>query len=273
MINTLYIVLATYLIIKLLRFPLIDYVNSKRRKLVSKLVTLFSVLMLIPAFYTFVGVLYENKFNNSVSEFLDFELEGIANKDYLIINSKIEYKIDNSNYVFPWEDKISKITFNSFGLDPISDDIISLLKAKIKKYPHLSMTSISFNQQKVENDFKEQKRFLAELRRRDSLELYNKTKEIQLLTDRLNSLERIESKNNLYKTLIKDVKLNYDQVIDFYLQNLLDNNNKDENSILVFYVKWNETISQDDINKQEQKIKTWLSSKLIDEPFELIRFW
>ena len=272
MINTLYIVLATYLIIKLLRFPLIDYVNSKRRKLVSRLVTLFSVLMLIPAFYTFVGVLYENKFNNSVSEFLDFELEGIANKDYLIINSKIEYKIDNSNYVFPWEDKISKITFNSFGLDPISDDIINLLKAKIKKYPHLSMTSISFNQQKVENDFKEQKRFLAELRRRDSLELYNKTKEIQLLTDRLNSLERIESKNNLYKTLIKDVKLNYDQVIDFYLQNLLDNNNKDENSILVFYVKWNETISQDDINKQEQKIKTWLSSKLIDEPFELIRF-
>ena len=193
MINTLYIVLATYLIIKLLRFPLIDYVNSKRRKLVSKLVTLFSVLMLIPAFYTFVGVLYANKFNNSVSEFLDFELEGIANKDYLIINSKIEYKIDNSNYVFPWEDKISKITFNSFGLDPISDDIISLLKAKIKKYPHLSMTSISFNQQKVENDFKEQKRFLAELRRRDSLELYNKTKEIQLLTERLNSLERIES--------------------------------------------------------------------------------
>ncbi|MDC0958633.1 DUF389 domain-containing protein [Flavobacteriaceae bacterium] len=272
MINTLYIVLATYLIIKLLRFPLIDYVNSKRRKLVSRLVTLFSVLMLIPAFYTFVGVLYENKFNNSVSEFLDFELEGIANKDYLIINSKIEYKIDNSNYVFPWEDKISKITFNSFGLDPISDDIISLLKAKIKKYSHLSMTSISFNQQKVENDFKEQKRFLAELRRRDSLELYNKTKEIQLLTERLNSLERIESKNNLYKTLIKDVKLNYDQVIDFYLQNLLDNNNKDENSILVFYVKWNETISQDDINKQEQKIKTWLTSKLIDEPFELIRF-
>ena len=61
-----------------------------------------------------------------MSEFLDFELEGIANKDYLIINSKIEYKIDNSNYVFPWEDKISKITFNSFGLDPISDDIISL---------------------------------------------------------------------------------------------------------------------------------------------------
>ena len=272
MINTLYIVLATYLIIKLLRFPLIDYVNSKRRRLVSRLVTLTSILMLIPAFYTFIGILYENKFNNSITQFLDFELDGIDNKDYLIINSKIEYDIDNTIYVFPWKDKISEITFNSFGLDPISIDIINLLKAKIKKYPHLSKTSINFNQQKTENDFKEQKRFLGELRRRDSLDLSNKTKEIELLTERLNNLEKIESKNILYRTLIEDVKLNYDQIIDFNLQNLLDINQTKENSKLLFYIKWNDSISENEIIKQEQKIKTWLGIKLSDESFELIRF-
>ncbi|MBT4298124.1 MAG: hypothetical protein HOD42_05175, partial [Flavobacteriaceae bacterium] len=266
------IVLATYLIIKLLRFPLIDYVNSKRRRLVSRLVTLSSVLMLIPAFYTFVGILYENKFNNSITQFLDFELDGIANKDFLIVNSKTEYYIDDSNYIFPWKDKISKLTFNSFGLDPISEDIIVLLKAKIKKYPHLSKTSISFNQQKVENDFKEQKRFLGELRRRDSLELSNKTKEIELLKERLNSLEKIESKNILYKTLIEDVKLNYDQIVDFNLQNLLDINQKDKNSTLIFYIKWSEKISDEIINNQEQKIKNWLKFKLKDQTFEIIRF-
>ena len=272
MINTLYIVLATYLIIKLLRFPLIDYVNSKRRRLVSRLVTLTSILMLIPAFYTFIGILYENKFNNSIKQFLDFELDGIDNKDYLIINSKIEYDIDNTIYVFPWKDKISEITFNSFGLDPISIDIINLLKAKIKKYPHLSKTSINFNQQKTENDFKEQKRFLGELRRRDSLDLSNKTKEIELLTERLNNLEKIESKNILYRTLIEDVKLNYDQIIDFNLQNLFDINQTKENSKLLFYIKWSDSISENEIIKQEQKIKTWLGIKLSDESFELIRF-
>lgn len=272
MINTLYIVLATYLIIKLLRFPLIDYVNSKRRRLVSRLVTLTSILMLIPAFYTFIGILYENKFNNSITQFLDFELDGIDNKDYLIINSKIEYDIDNTIYVFPWKDKISEITFNSFGLDPISIDIINLLKAKIKKYPHLSKTSINFNQQKIENDFKEQKRFLGELRRRDSLDLSNKTKEIELLTERLNNLEKIESKNILYRTLIEDVKLNYDQIIDFNLQNLFDINQTKENSKLLFYIKWSDSISENEIIKQEQKIKTWLGIKLSDESFELIRF-
>ena len=272
MINTLYIVLATYLIIKLLRFPLIDYVNSKRRRLVSRLVTLTSILMLIPAFYTFIGILYENKFNNSITQFLDYELDGIDNKDYLIINSKIEYDIDNTIYVFPWKDKISEITFNSFGLDPISIDIINLLKAKIKKYPHLSKTSINFNQQKTENDFKEQKRFLGELRRRDSLDLSNKTKEIELLTERLNNLEKIESKNILYRTLIEDVKLNYDQITDFNLQNLFDINQTKENSKLLFYIKWSDSISENEIIKQEQKIKTWLGIKLSDESFELIRF-
>jgi len=272
MINTLYIVLATYLIIKLLRFPLIDYVNSKRRRLISRLVTFFSILMLIPAFYTFVGVLYENKFDNSISEFLDFELDGIANKDYLIINSKVEYNIDEVNYVFPWRDKTSSLTLNSFGLDPISDDIMILLKAKIKKYPHLSLTSINFNQQKIENDFKEQKRFLVELRRRDSLDLSNKNKKIEELTQRLNNLEKIESKNILYKTIIEDVKLNYDQIIDFNLQNLLDIDPKDQNSKLIFYIKWNESISENEIFKQEQKIKTWLTLKLKDESFELVRF-
>ena len=56
MINTLYIILATYIVIKLLRFPMINYANSKRRAFIAKLVTFSSLLMIIPAFYSFFGV-------------------------------------------------------------------------------------------------------------------------------------------------------------------------------------------------------------------------
>jgi uncharacterized hydrophobic protein (TIGR00271 family) len=81
MINTLYIVLATYIVVKLLGFPMINYANSKRRTKIARLVTLFSILMLIPAFFTFSGVLNESKFNNSANEFLRIELDGLKNKD------------------------------------------------------------------------------------------------------------------------------------------------------------------------------------------------
>jgi len=274
MINSLYIVLATYLVIKLLGFPMINYANSKRRTLIARIVTFFSILMIIPAFITFMGVLNQSKFNSSAKEFLKNELDGLKNKDYLQRSAIIKYnsKENQEKYSLPWSDKESEIVLNTFGLEPISKEAIYLLSAKIIKYPNLSQTKIVFIQQDIENDFKEQKRFLGELRRRDSLELSNKTKEIELLKERLNSLEKIESKNILYKTLIEDVKLNYDQIVDFNLQNLLDINQKDKNSTLIFYIKWSEKISDEIINNQEQKIKNWLKFKLKDQTFEIIRF-
>ena len=269
-INSLYIVLATLIIIKLLRFPLINYVNSSKRRLISRLVTLFSILMLIPAFHTFVGVLYKNKFDNSVKEFYNRELDGISNKDYLIRDSKIEYDIEKSGYDFyQWRDKNSTITFNNFGLEPLSNDIISLLKYKIKNYPHLSLTTVIFNQQEVKNDFKEQKRFLTELRKRDSLDLSSKTKQIELLEKKLQNLEKVQNINTLYKSVIEDIKFNYDEIELINLQNevLIDNWDIDP----VFLIKWKESVSESQIIKQEQKIIKWLSIKLETESFELKR--
>ena len=43
------------------------------------------------------------------------------------------------------------------------------------------MTSIFINQQNLVNDFKEQKRFLSELRFRDSLDLVDKNRQIKIL--------------------------------------------------------------------------------------------
>jgi len=225
--------------------------------------------MLIPAFFTFTGVLYESKFNNSIDEFFERELVGLKNKDYLKLNSKVNYNIDNDGLLYPWRDKTSSVIFNSYGLEPISNDIISLLKTKIKSYPHLSLTTIQFNQQEVENDFKEQKKFLAELRTRDSLELSDKTKQIQLLEEKLSSLERIQSINELYKTLMDDIKFNYDQVEEISIQNLIGSIDERDP---VFLIKWNDTLIEDEIIRQQQKIKEWLTIKLESQSFFIKRF-
>ena len=268
-INSLYIVLSTFLIVKLLRFPLINYVNSTKRRLISRIVTIFSILMLIPAIYTFLGVLYENKFNNSLKEFYEFELDGIKNKDYLIMNSKVEYDIGENNYL-PWQDKLSVITFNSYGLEPVSKDIIAFLKTRVKKYPQLSLTSIVFNQQEVENDFKEQKRFLVELRKIDSLELSSKTKQIEQLENKLKEFEKVESLNVLYKTIIQDIKFNYEDIEEINLQNVISLVNSNDFEP-VFLIKWKDSMLSQEILIQENKIREWLSFKLESESFQLKR--
>ena len=268
-INSLYIVLSTFLIVKLLRFPLINYVNSSKRRLISRIVTIFSILMLIPAIYTFLGVLYESKFNNSLKEFYEFELDGIKNKDYLIMNSKVEYDIGENNYI-PWQDKLSVITFNSYGLEPVSKDIIAFLKTRVKKYPQLSLTSIVFNQQEIENDFKEQKRFLVELRKIDSLEISSKTKQIEQLENKLKEFEKVESLNVLYKTIIQDIKFNYEDIEEINLQNVISLVNSNDFEP-VFLIKWKDSMLSQEILIQENKIREWLSFKLESESFQLKR--
>ena len=268
-INSLYIILSTFLIVKLLRFPLINYVNSSKRRLISRIVTIFSILMLIPAIYTFLGVLYESKFNNSLKEFYEFELDGIKNKDYLIMNSKVEYDIGENNYI-PWQDKLSVITFNSYGLEPVSKDIIAFLKTRVKKYPQLSLTSIVFNQQEIENDFKEQKRFLVELRKIDSLEISSKTKQIEQLENKLKEFEKVESLNVLYKTIIQDIKFNYEDIEEINLKNVISLVNSNDFEP-VFLIKWKDSMLSQEILVQENKIREWLSFKLESESFQLKR--
>jgi len=269
MINTLYIVLATYVVVKLLRFPMINYANSKRRTTIARLVTIFSVLMLIPAFFTFSGVLNESKFKNSANDFLRIELDGLKNNDYLEKTAVINYNYNNmsSNFVWPWLDKKSKIVLNTFGLEPISSETIALLKAKLKKYPNLSLTDLVFNQQEIQNDFKEQKRFLSELKSRDSLDLINKSNQIEILTNKLNRLEKLENNNLFYQSILNEVKFNHELIQRVNYSFLISLND----TITVFTTKWKDDFSYEEINSEEIKLKKWLKFKLGNQLFELKR--
>ena len=257
MINSLYIVLATYLVIKLLGFPMINYANSKRRTLIARIVTFFSILMIIPAFITFMGVLNQSKFNSSAKEFLKNELDGLKNKDYLQRSAIIKYnsKENQEKYSLPWSDKESEIVLNTFGLEPISKEAIYLLSAKIIKYPNLSQTKIVFIQQDIENDFKEQKRFLVELRKRDSLDLNKK----------LSDFEKKDKINLLFEDILNEINIHFEEIEEIYYDE------SDSDSIPIFLVKWSNNLDEDIIISQEKKLKKWMSYKLSDIPFELIR--
>lgn len=273
MINTLYIVLATYIVIKILRFPMINYANSKKRKFIARLVTFFSILMIIPALDTFFGVLNESNFNSSANEFLKIELDGLKNKDYLERTAIKTYDSNKNQkeYSWPWNDKESKIVLNTFGLDPISSQTINLLNAQIKKYPSLSLTKIIVNQQVIENDFKEQKRFLTELRYRDSIDLENKNQEIKILKQKLDILEIKKKNNDLFRSITEEVKINYSDIIDFSFEKIIKYKSDGADTIPVFKAKWSKNVSNEFIDVQESKIKKWIKFKLTNDSFILNR--
>ncbi|KAG1647480.1 hypothetical protein GQR58_030565 [Nymphon striatum] len=54
-INTIFIALATFLVLKILRFPMVRYANSQRRRLIARLVSITALTVMIPAGYIFWG--------------------------------------------------------------------------------------------------------------------------------------------------------------------------------------------------------------------------
>lgn len=67
-INTIFIALATFLVLKVLKFPMVEYADSSKRKRLSRFVSILAVLVMIPAGYTFYKVWQKSTFNNSASQ-------------------------------------------------------------------------------------------------------------------------------------------------------------------------------------------------------------
>ena len=70
-INTIFIALATFLVLKLLSFPMHKYANAAKRKRYATIATVVGIAVMIPAFYTFIHALDESRMTSELKKFVD----------------------------------------------------------------------------------------------------------------------------------------------------------------------------------------------------------
>jgi len=255
-INSIYIIIATYIVLKLLRFPLINYANSKRRRFINRGVSIISFLILIPSIITFNDVRNESKFNSQSKDFLNNELVGLPNYEYLKSRSETDYNVGNS-----------KITINSYGQKPLNDETISFLNKKKDTYSALINTTLEFVQDN--NNSINSNEFVKELRYRDSIELISKTNEINKLNKKLSDLEKLSREKLIFNSLSKEVKIIYPSLKEFEVFETIKTDFNSIDTILVFSLKWEESLDIDEKNKLNKNIQEWLEFQLEDDVFEI----
>jgi hypothetical protein len=74
-INTIFIALATFVVLKVLRFPMLNYANSKRRKTIARIAALIAFAMMLPAGWTFYDVIKESQYKSDYKNYLKKEIE------------------------------------------------------------------------------------------------------------------------------------------------------------------------------------------------------
>ncbi len=257
-INAIFIALAAYLVVKLLRFPMTQYANAKKRKRTSRLATLLAILMMIPAGFTFVEVLQKSQFETAASSFLEQELMGLPHSDYLKQTARIEYGKDSS-----------KVVINTFGMDPIAPEVVALLQNRMRTYDALLKTELIVNQQERQSDLVNSQRYLKELRKRDSLDLIQKEKQIAQLTEEVRKLSGKTLQQVSFVEIAKEMQVISPLVVGVSYAQTYRSNFSTIDTLMVFGVEWKSGLDSIAIADETVRLKNWLALKLEDQPFEL----
>ncbi|EGV43235.1 DUF389 domain-containing protein [Bizionia argentinensis JUB59] len=249
-INTIFIALATFIVLKTLRFPMLKYANSKKRKRTARIASLLAVVVMIPATYTFWHVLQESNFDTEAKRFVDNELKGLPQYEYI-----------KKNTIPSFNNGDSYIEFNTYGLGEIPESTIGLIKSKKNNYPALSNTRIIFNQSRtVQYD---NMKYMEQLRFRDSVDLVEQTQKIAHLESRMRDLSNLEKHTIPFNDVIKEVEINYESLQRFNYANEIISDFKKTDTISIFSVKWDlSKIKEDAIAKEQNKLERWLKVKL-----------
>jgi hypothetical protein len=81
----------------------------------------------------------------------------------------------------------------------------------------------------------------------------------------LSDLEKKDKINLLFEDILNEINIHFEEIEEIYYDEA------DSDGIPVFLVKWSNNLDEDIIISQEKKLTKWLSYKLSDIPFELIR--
>lgn len=249
-INTIFIALATFLVLKLLRFPMLRYANSKRRRMISRIATTLAIVVMIPAIWTFLSVLRQNNFERDAQNFIEKEIDALPHADFIKKNASYKY-VDAENSV---------IELNTFGLDEIPESTIAVLQDRLNEYSSCKNTVLKVNQNKSKN--LDHLRYMEQIRYRDSLDLLSQSQRIVFLENRLKKLEKLERNLIPFEEFTKEVNINYEAIKHISFSNVIVSNFKKMDTLTVFTVEWDKAlIAKEQIPRKQKQLEDWLKVK------------
>jgi uncharacterized hydrophobic protein (TIGR00271 family) len=260
-INTIFIALATFLVIKLLRFPMVRYVNSQKRKLISRLASLLAILVMIPAGFTFYNVFQKSLFTRDADNFIienvtpyQFSGEGKFLRDF----SEIAYN-DGGN---------SKIELFFIGNESVPENVINTWRSQMKEYKQLQGCELSVVQGSKSGDANELK-YVNELYESQKSILTSKDEKIQVLENELMRLNQLSTNQIPFKEISLEAKTNYENLDRIGYAYLISTDFTKTDSIPLFEVTWKKEANRVETVKDMSKLQEWLKLRLNNKNIQI----
>lgn len=257
-INTIFIALATFLVLKLLSFPMHKYANSAKRRRYAIIATIVGIAVMIPAFYTFTTALSEARIRNQINQFVANEIEPISN--YQLIDKEYDSntKVLSLNFFNEMTEGDRRTLKNQWDNDP---RYIHLKEVtfKIKGSDTKSFDLITTAYKEKSQELIESKNIISGLQKQ--------IEELQTTVTVLN--KRIEQQNQAhnsksiaFSTLAKEAKIRYNDIKSISYSSILDTKDFIKiDTIRQVNVKWNPKLADSSILTKEKELCAWLQKE------------
>lgn len=258
-INTIFIALATFLTIKLLKFPMVRYANSAKRRRIARMASMVALLVMIPAGYTFYQVFQESMFKKQANDFVGatiakYQFSGGGR--FLENFTNIEYN----------EGEVPLIEVVCMGNESIPDNIIASWNTMLKEdddYYRLRNTELHVIQG-GQNDQVDQLRYINELYESQKNQISNKDERIAFLETEIKRLKVNEERQVPFLDISAEAKANYGNLVALEYGNAVRTDFKKVDTLSVFEVKWKDGLSARKVAEENQKMLQWLKVRLKD---------
>lgn len=255
-INTIFIGLATFLVIKFLRFPMVRYANSQRRRLIARAASLTGLLVMIPAGYIFYNSLLESWFKRDASDFLRETLE-------------IYEFGGNGRY----EDKFTDLVYNSdagsyievaiLGQEQVPENIINTWRTKKNTYRWLKEADLKVLQG-GKDDSEEKFNYVSELYEAKKAELLSKDEKIRVLEEEVAGLNKNVSKQIPFQAIAAEAQTNYEELNALGFSYRIQTDFKSLDTVPVFDVQWKTEVTSEAKTNAQAKLTEWLKLRIQD---------
>ncbi|GGE16229.1 DUF389 domain-containing protein [Sphingobacterium cellulitidis] len=240
-INCFFICISTFLIVKLLKYPKVKFVDQEREKKITKTISTLILVILIPSFYLAYLLLQEKKYSQNVDNFIQNEF---TSKGYTLIYE---------NTHFNQSPKKIELAFLAKKFDSLE---IKELNNKLLSY-NLGNTNLVIRQDST--DLKRD--ILAEINKQ-SRNVSEKDVTIQNLRRELSTYTFDDS------DLIKEINILFPELAPFSIGKQLVVVNPDSS----FYQNTITYTAQKPLNPEvSAKLKKWLENKLQTENIKIAR--
>jgi len=247
-INSTFIAMSTFLILKFLRFRRVRNADTTRQKIIIRMASAVAILVLFGSVFTFYTLVQEKRFTNSAQIFVDqLKEKGI---------SIIDRDIDDFDYVK------NSITLTVFGKRVYPDERkeweamlndLNLKDTKLIIQQGKDDSEIKEKMEKLQATYADQIKFISQ--RDESIK--NKEMTIQNLKE---DIQLLYENRIPFKKISKEAQINYEGLKSLSYANRISTNFRTIDTITVFTTEWYDSIPN--TNKQFDKLKIWLKTRL-----------